>query len=489
MSELITNPHEFSNASPQQLRQRWEERDLGAWHNNPDCYLSLARAARQRSLPFWTYEVAMEGLATVNTPSALASDLTQIAALSLAQTGAEAKAEAMLKKLLESFGNDVETLSILGRIHKDRAMKQAAGSDSRDELLQQADDYYQRASECAPNADNPLIHSATIALLLKQESRSEALAEKVLTLCRNSHNTEDDYRQFASMAEAELILGRYAEAADHYRAAIQRAGGNPLSHASMRRQAETILKKKGLSIDTLEGTFDSTSVAIFSGHLVDTPDRNIPRFPAASVPAVADAIRSWIHETAPISVRASAAPGADILFCEAALESGVDLYLVLPFESDEFRRYVLSTADPEWASRLERVIAGASEITELSRGNHDETKQGPALYDFTNRVVLGMARADAEFHSAEVKTLAVWDGNPHIATGGTSDCIRLWKESGQSIDGLIDPESGMQHDSSSATNWQTQLKQPNLPEEIRTIVFADVVGFSSLSDPGLREFF
>ena len=97
-------------------------------------------------------------------------------------------------------------------------------------------------------------------------------------------------------------------------------------------------------------------VMLFSGHMIDAPDRPVPRFPAAREPlakrAIDDVLRVFEAGPADLAVT-SGACGGDLLFCEAALARGVPLELFLPFEPPVFAvKSVLvstSTSTPTFA--------------------------------------------------------------------------------------------------------------------------------------------
>ncbi|NUZ04273.1 hypothetical protein [Piscinibacter koreensis] len=99
---------------------------------------------------------------------------------------------------------------------------------------------------------------------------------------------------------------------------------------------------------------------LFSGHMVDAPDRAVPRFPPAHVAGAAERIDAALAAlgAGPADVGLTqGAAGADLLFAEACIARGVRLYLLLPFAVPEFiERSVLPSADGEaWRRRFESV--------------------------------------------------------------------------------------------------------------------------------------
>src|SRR5262249_23079087 len=122
----------------------------------------------------------------------------------------------------------------------------------------------------------PGINAATMALLLDELPRSRELAERVRAHCqeeleriRDGTGSGDAYWLTATMAEAELILGRLEHARESYLRArdlgmkAQRFGDmgstfNQLEHV--------LLPKLGLSRAELAELFPMPGVAVFAGH-------------------------------------------------------------------------------------------------------------------------------------------------------------------------------------------------------------------------------
>src|SRR5690606_21992090 len=80
-------------------------------------------------------------------------------------------------------------------------------------------------------------------------------------------------------------------------------------------------------------------VLLFSGHMIDAPDRDKPRFPAAKEAVAARKIAETLGrlDAGPEDLALTQGScGGDILFAEACLKRGVRLTLLQPFDEAQF---------------------------------------------------------------------------------------------------------------------------------------------------------
>jgi hypothetical protein len=133
-------------------------------------------------------------------------------------------------------------------------------------------------------------------------------------------------------------------------------------------------------------------VVLFSGHMIDAPDRAQPRFPPDKEPIVVQAIDRAL---AGIDVGArdlcicGGACGGDLLFAEAALARGARLELYIPFEEPTFLEKSIDFADGDWRARFFAAKArGALHIAPRELG---ELQEGEDPYERNNRWMLGAA--------------------------------------------------------------------------------------------------
>jgi hypothetical protein len=103
-------------------------------------------------------------------------------------------------------------------------------------------------------------------------------------------------------------------------------------------------------------------VVAFAGHMIDAPDRAIPRFPAALIPAVRAAVREHVARLNTPIIYTSAACGADLIFIEAALDAGAEVNVVLPFEREDFVRNSVSVGGDGWVDRLDAALSRAARV-------------------------------------------------------------------------------------------------------------------------------
>src|SRR5437867_380615 len=78
---------------------------------------------------------------------------------------------------------------------------------------------------------------------------------------------------------------------------------------------------------------------LFTGHMVDLPDRKAPRFPPALEESARKRIGVELDGAKGMSVCqgfASCARGGDILFHEECRARGIETVIVLPFPPEEF---------------------------------------------------------------------------------------------------------------------------------------------------------
>src|SRR5271168_1860900 len=102
-------------------------------------------------------------------------------------------------------------------------------------------------------------------------------------------------------------------------------------------------------------------IALFSGHMIDAPGREKPRFPPDKEPIAARAIAEALADlgVGPADLAmCGGACGGDLLFTEAALARGACLELYIPFDEPTFLEKSVDFADADWRARFFKAKAG-----------------------------------------------------------------------------------------------------------------------------------
>lgn len=165
---------------------------------------------------------------------------------------------------------------------------------------------------------------------------------------------------------------------------------------------------------------------IFTGHMIDAPDRAMPRFPAEKEEAAGEEIYHYVRKQSDevngnLVGISSGACGGDILFIEACQKLEIENYLFLPFSHEEFLKSSVNiTSDSCWELRFLTIWEGLDE-------RHKEViKPDKTLnvYDACNLRMLDFGKGIGE----RVDLLALWDGIAPEKPGGTADFVRRVKE-------------------------------------------------------------
>jgi tetratricopeptide (TPR) repeat protein len=186
-------------------------------------------------------------------------------------------------------------------------------------------------------------------------------------------------------------------------------------------------------------------VLLFSGHMIDAPDRNSPRFPADKEALARDRIKEAVVKEMQTgagiaSGYAGAASGGDILFLEVCAELGIPtrLYLAIP-ERDYVKT---SVAEPggDWVARFWQIFNEHSvrkQVRVLSQAIDvaDESEYLPAWlrskpdYGIWQRNNLWMLfngldeGCDPKSSDPNITLMALWDGAGADGPGGTGDLV------------------------------------------------------------------
>lgn len=172
---------------------------------------------------------------------------------------------------------------------------------------------------------------------------------------------------------------------------------------------------------------------VFTGHMIDLPDRATPRFPARLEGAAAKAIKAKIAAAkAPGMIGiASGARGGDILFHEAARGLGLVTMIVLPFSPKAFAATSLgSLAGVDWTGRFHTLWNATREDDRLMMG----LPEADESFATCNNKLIELAAARGPYH-----LIALWDGKESGLPGGTDDLVRKAKAQSANVD-IIAPQ-------------------------------------------------
>lgn len=164
-------------------------------------------------------------------------------------------------------------------------------------------------------------------------------------------------------------------------------------------------------------------VFLFSGHMIDTPDRPEPRFPARQEATAAEAIATLLDELGmgnqDLAICGGAC-GGDLLFAEAALERDCRLDLYLQYPEADFLKASVAFAGQSWVDRYYAVKANG-----LTRIRVQPDELGPAPENDNPYVRNNLWQLDSAlaYGVDRLRFIALWNGGGGSAPGGTENMV------------------------------------------------------------------
>lgn len=182
------------------------------------------------------------------------------------------------------------------------------------------------------------------------------------------------------------------------------------------------------------------NVLLFTGHLLDSADRQTDRFPYRLLKEVKAHLKSEIDEITsvhkPQVAISSLAAGGDMIFAAEILDKKIPLTVFLPFEIEKFLDFSVTymkgipQEDPEqWAQRFRTIIQQAHEIIITGKTN-DPPEDAFAL---CNEKMLSHALTLAGDNPRKVLALALIKSDEEPKRGGTAEFITLIQKQNVSI--------------------------------------------------------
>jgi len=466
-----------ARGSLQQLTEIWQARDA-TWESSSKIYQQAAKVALDLGEGFLAYDIAAAGLACFKSDHRLA----QMQALALARTGSPEAANVALRQLADAGHADEETLGLLARTHKDLWQLAIDKKDATRHLKKCFELYYHAYRTTGGYYTG--INAAAVGLISGKRVLARRIALEVQAICedRLTEDCEGEYYWLAAtLAEALLIRGKLGEAEEQYALAARDGGQGFAALSSTRTQARLLLGVLGEDNHRLDSCFELPSVAAFSGHMFDMPARRYPRFPASSAPAARREITRVLKEHHVKIGYSALACGGDILFAETLLKLGGEIHIVLPFEEKTFRRVSVDLVPgKDWGRRFKAILKKSATITIL---NPSGDPAEPENYEYCNRAILGMAKLKARSIGLDLQPVVMWDGQCGDGCGGTEAFVKKCRQ-------LADPVilNTNKYLVKKPRRQKTRLSATAQGQQIRAMLFADVVGFSKLDEPQIPSF-
>lgn len=408
-----------------QQRHRWQE----------DLCRPLAKRALDMGENFYAYDIAEKIDSTGRTP-----DLQKlhIMALALARSGSLDRAAELLDRIPDS--DDSEIVGLKSRILKDMAINTASGSKRLD-LFRRSAEMSLEVFKRHKRYYNGINAAACFFMAGEQDFAQQLVREQILPVCTQEVN--HDFWWHATLGECYLLLNDLTLAGVHYKKATEIAisTGELGSLASTLRQFCMLAKCFDKDqIDSLKMQMRLPTIAIFSGHMIDKPNRPEPRFPAYAEEQVRREMAELIREKNIKLAFVSCACGGDIIFLEEVLKAGGECVILPPLPlADTIRNSVDIIPGGNWKERLETLLQNGNVLLMEAECDEIGEEDDAIIYDFTNRYLFGMALHKAYTLHFPLCGVTVWNEKKSGLTGGTDSAIALWQTKNVPVH-IITPE-------------------------------------------------
>jgi len=235
--------------------------------------------------------------------------------------------------------------------------------------------------------------------------------------------------QWNSKSDLEATLGQLKLAKSlKFRPAFVEAGIGVLQPELDRLlQAESLISRSSED----EESSKPAQVMLFSGHMLDSPSRKKPRFPAAMEPEATRRLDEALDKFAVhgncIAILPGLACGGDILFAEACLRRKMHLEVYLPFEQSDFIRDSVSFAGDNWVERFYTIVNSPNITIHLQPDRLGPVPDGENPYERNNRWAL---YSTLMYDINRVRLVALWNGQGGDGLGGTADMVHQVRQLG-----------------------------------------------------------
>jgi tetratricopeptide (TPR) repeat protein len=393
----------------------------------------------------------------------------------LGRLGEAGEAQEHMRGVVDSRPGDPEASGMLGRVYKDMWRARWEPVEDEAERLAAAVRCSQMAAFAARsynaayrlhldyyNGINVVALSRLLEHLAKRTGRRPATAPTLATadVCAAVRVAATSARGLAqdtlgavggsdamvwasgTLGELAVLLGDPDEADRHYSDAAGVPGVSYFQLDSMRSQLR-LYERLGFEPDAVAAarapleaalSFHAApaprfrNIIMASGHMIDTPERSEPRFPAAKEDAVrarlAAQLDAWDVGAQDLAIT-SAARGTDLLFAELCVERGAHVRLHLPLASATFAAQSVRLEGSDWVERYFALLDRCEVASQPERLG--DPPAGVSVYTRNNRWIVNTAFAEADADptraaARRLHALLVWDERPTgDGPGGTSD--------------------------------------------------------------------
>ena len=267
-----------------------------------------------------------------------------------------------------------------------------------------------------------------------------------------------DYWSLVSRAELHVVQGDRDAAMEALEEAVADALAPPSNRfgldstlqtlefmAELDFRSEIVAEAKAMiegalaQLDPPKKEKEPANVVLFSGHMVDMPDRATPRFPPAKVDAAAAKITAALDEIGASEGDlgiAQAARGGDLLFARACLARGMRLLILLPFEQPEFLQRSVASAGQRWFDDFDAVVQDQRTTLRIMPRELGPVPEGADAFERCNRWLLHTALSQGV---RRLSFVALWDGGGGDGPGGTEHMVKLVRQLTGREPQIIDP--------------------------------------------------
>jgi tetratricopeptide (TPR) repeat protein len=382
----------------------------------------------------------------------------------LQRLGRTDEARATYKRLLEVDSDDVDAWELLGRLDKEEWINawRIAGhtpeqmrSDAayEDALLRDTIHSYSTAFRTCPGHYLSGINAVMMMYVYREltgdmryDAEAAIMAGGVAWAASCERNDANRFWALANLGGLAIIDSNPAAVGAAFREAIAHVDNDWLAIEAT-YQHMCLLGDLGFrpdnvnaAIATLERAMQRMrppvsqrqpdKVFLFSGHMIDSPNRAEPRFPAdkegiaaARIGEVLDSLGAGPDDLA----IAQGAAGGDILFAEACLARGVPFQMLLPLEEPDFiEASVLPSANGEaWRQRylaLRDKLALPPRIMPDELGPLPRDREGHEMNAF-ERCNLWLLYSALAQGIDRVRFICLWNGGGGDGPGGTGHMV------------------------------------------------------------------